>query len=117
MPAQLERDRRALVDQRMLNVGEYERWASVFGGGMLALYGLTRRSWGGLALAALGGMFVQRGVSGHCLCYAALGINTADRPHGPMASVAAGHGVKVEKTITIQRSPEELYRFWHNFEN
>ena len=34
-----------------------------------------------------------------------------------MASVAAGHGVRVEKSITIQRSPEELYRLWHNFEN
>jgi hypothetical protein len=88
-----------------LNVGEYERWASVFGGGLLALYGLTRRSWGGLALAALGGMLVQRGVSGHCHCYAALEINTADRPHGPMASVAEGHGVKVEKTITMTSQP------------
>jgi uncharacterized membrane protein len=101
----------------LLNVGEYERWASVLGGGTLALYGLTRGSWRGLALAALGGMLVQRGVSGHCTCYTALGINTAHRPHGPMASVTAGHGVKVEKTITVQRSPEELYRLWHNFEN
>ena len=102
---------------RPLNVGEYERWASVLGGGMLAVYGLTRGSWRGLALAALGGMLVQRGVSGHCRCYADLGINTAHRPQGPMASVAAGHGIKVEKTITVERSPEELYRLWHNFEN
>jgi uncharacterized membrane protein len=34
-----------------------------------------------------------------------------------MASVAAGHGVKIEKSITIRRSPEDLYRLWHNFEN
>ena len=102
---------------RPLNVGEYERWASVLGGGMLAFYGWTRRSWRGLALTALGGMLVQRGVSGHCRCYAALGINTAHRPRGPMASVAAGHGVKVEKSITVDCSPEELYRLWHDFEN
>ena len=102
---------------RALNVGEYERWASVVGGGLLGLYGLTRRSWGGLALAALGGLFVKRGISGRCECYAALGISTASRPHGSMASMAAGHGIKVEKTITVQRSPEELYRLWHNFEN
>ncbi len=25
--------------------------------------------------------------------------------------------IKVEKTVTIQRSPEELYHFWHDFEN
>src|SRR5207245_4932730 len=109
--------RQTLGDHGMLNVGEYERWASILGGGMLALYGLSRRSWGGLALAAVGGMLVERGVAGRCRCYSALGISTADRPQGPMASVAAGHGVKVEKSITIRRSPEELYRLWLNFEN
>lgn len=25
--------------------------------------------------------------------------------------------IKVEKTVTINKSPEELYRFWHDFEN
>lgn len=25
--------------------------------------------------------------------------------------------IKVEKTVTINKPPEELYRFWHNFEN
>ncbi len=117
MPAQLESESQTQGGHGMLNVGEYERWASVLGGSMLALYGLTRRSWRGLALAAFGGMLVERGVTGRCPCYRALGINTAHRPQGPMASVAAGHGIMVEKSITIQRSPEELYRLWHNFEN
>ena len=26
-------------------------------------------------------------------------------------------GIKVEKTVTIGKSAEELYRFWHDFEN
>src|SRR5438874_12779534 len=95
--ARFHSERKTLHRHHTLNVGEYERWASVLGGGVLALYGLTRRSWSGFALAALGGMLVQRGVTGRCACYTALGINTADRPHGRMASVAAGHGVKVEK--------------------
>lgn len=25
--------------------------------------------------------------------------------------------IKVEKTVTINKPAEELYRFWHNFEN
>lgn len=25
--------------------------------------------------------------------------------------------IRVEKTVTINKSPEELYRFWHDFEN
>jgi uncharacterized membrane protein len=26
-------------------------------------------------------------------------------------------GIKIEKSVVIRRSPEELYRFWRNFEN
>jgi uncharacterized membrane protein len=99
-----------------INVGDVERWASLLGGGALALYGLSRGSLGGLALALLGGSLVYRGASGHCSMYGALGISTAER-HGPRTSIPAGHGVKVEKRITVQRSPEDLYRFWRNFEN
>jgi len=32
-------------------------------------------------------------------------------------SVPHDEGYKVEKVVTIERTPEELYRFWRNFEN
>jgi uncharacterized membrane protein len=99
-----------------INVGDVERWASLLGGGALLAYGLSRASPGGLALALLGGALAYRGVTGHCSVYGTLGISTAER-HGPQAAIPAGHGVKVEKSIIIQRPPEELYRFWRNFEN
>jgi uncharacterized membrane protein len=35
---------------------------------------------------------------------------------GAMVEAATGV-VKVEKAITVNRPPEECYRFWHNFEN
>ena len=64
-----------------VNVGEYERYASAIGGGALALYGLTqgitRGSWGGFALALIGGSLIYRGTTGHCNVYEAAGINTA----------------------------------------
>ena len=47
--------------------------------------GLSRRRSGGWALAALGGMLVRRGASGHCDIYEALGIT----PPGP-ARILAG---------------------------
>jgi uncharacterized membrane protein len=31
--------------------------------------------------------------------------------------VRTDHAIKVEKTIRIERPPEELYRFWRNFAN
>ncbi|HYN84343.1 MAG TPA: SRPBCC family protein [Pyrinomonadaceae bacterium] len=100
-----------------VNVGQTERWASAIGGGALALYGLTRGSMGGVALALIGGSLLYRGFSGHCNVYQAMGYNTAEGGENAVASVKGGHGVKVEKSVTIGRSPEELYRYWRNFEN
>jgi uncharacterized membrane protein len=98
------------------NVGDIERWASLLGGSALAAFGLARGSLGGLALAALGGALVYRGATGHCPMYGTLGVSTAER-HGPATVIPAGHGVRVERSVTIDRPPEELFRFWRNFEN
>src|SRR3954453_4790327 len=78
------------------NVGEIERWISLMAGGAMAIYGLSRQSLGGAALALVGGSFVYRGVTGYCGAYQALGINTA-QSRGPQDSVKAQHGVKVEE--------------------
>lgn len=32
-------------------------------------------------------------------------------------AVGLGQAIKVEKTLTINKPADELYRFWHNFEN
>jgi uncharacterized membrane protein len=61
------------------NVGEAERVASVMGGAVLALLGLTRGGLTGSAMAIGGGALVYRGVTGHCDAYQALGIDT--NPH------------------------------------
>lgn len=92
-----------------VNVGETERLASTAGGALLAIYGLTRGSPGGLGLAVLGGALVYRGVTGHCHTYQALGISTATSNNTD--------ATRVVKSLTINRPPEELYSFWHNFEN
>jgi uncharacterized membrane protein len=100
---------------RGVNVGDTERWASLAGGGLLALYGLSRGNWLGFGLAAAGASLVYRGLTGHCGLYSSLGVNTSE-PHSPQASVAAARGVKVVRAVTINRSPEEVYRAWRNFE-
>jgi len=102
------------------NVGQVERWACAVGGGAMALYGVTRGSLGGIALALLGAALVQRGVTGHCNVYEAMNFSTAQ--DGPLrssenVSVPAERGTKVEKSVTINRPAAELYSFWRNFEN
>jgi uncharacterized membrane protein len=91
------------------NVGTAERWGSVIGGVALAAFGLKRRSVGGAALALFGGGLIYRGVTGHCQLYQALGLNTSRD--------GATQVIEVEKAITIDKSPEELYRFWRQLEN
>jgi uncharacterized membrane protein len=82
----------------------------VIGGAALVAYGLRRRSLVGTALALLGGGLAYRGLTGYCRLYQALSINTAKDDGEALA-------IEVEKAITIDKSPEELYRYWHHFEN
>ncbi len=84
------------------NVGEGERWASLIGGGALVLYGLSQRSLRGALMALAGGGLVYRGVAAQSSLQEATGMNKT---------------MKVEKTVTINKSPAELYSFWHDFEN
>src|SRR5438105_3868577 len=83
-----------------VNVGESERVLSALGGGALALVGLGRGNAAGLTLAALGGALLYRGLTGHCYCYQALGIDTA-HDENRVTSVPAAAGVKVEAAVTI----------------
>lgn len=92
------------------NVGRTERIASAVGGGLLALYGLSRRSAGGYALAGLGGALVARGVSGYCPAYGALGMSTAEGEAGALP-------VEVAQSVTVFRPREEVYAFWRRLEN
>ena len=57
----------------------------------------------------------DRGITGHCHGYEALGIDTAK--HSPAAAMSASQGVKIEKEIIVHRSPEDLYAFWRDVEN
>ena len=101
-----------------INVGDNERKASVVAGGALALYGLSRRSWGGALLAAVGGGLLFRGVTGHCATYEALGMSTAKSDNSAPASDKPGaNGIQVREVVTINKSPEELYSFWRDFGN
>jgi uncharacterized membrane protein len=101
------------------NVGTPERWISAAAGGALVYYGLRKyvgvpkRSWIG-ALVALGGSnLILRGALGKSILYRMLGVSTAA---GGAIKSAKG-AVKVEKTVTVDRPAEEIYRFWRNFEN
>ena len=101
------------------NVSNTERIVSATSGALLVTLGLSRRSLGGIAIAALGGGLIYRGATGWCDLYNALGLNTAtDRSgDGALPEEYFDRGIHVEQSFTINRTPWELYEYWRNFEN
>jgi uncharacterized membrane protein len=105
----------ALQNRLPVNVSEPERWVSAIAGTALAAYGLKSRSVPSLIAAAIGGALLWRGVTGNCFVYQALDVTTAG--DGDQVSVPYGKGIRVEKALTVNATPDMVYRFWRDFEN
>ena len=108
---------------------------SVAAGGALAAYAYRRKDWAALGLGVVGGALIERGVSGHCGVYDAMGLTSAGegdrgaalphrdeggltRQHGGSATVDAKKAKRVIQTFTIfGRMPGELYDYWRKLEN
>lgn len=88
------------------NISDTERWASLIGGGALVLTGLSQRSLKGVLLAIAGGSLAVHGAKGQ-------------KSLPTLVSDAAGldQPLRVEKTVTVNRSAADLYRVWRDFEN
>ena len=99
------------------NLSDTEKWLSIAAGTGLALYGISRRNKQGWLMTAIGGMLLQRGTTGHCHLYEALGLNTAGTGDDTRRALGGASGVLVDESVTINRPVEELYRFWRNLEN
>lgn len=97
------------------NVGEVERYGSLFAGGLLLVNGIQRGRLTGLILTGLGAALIHRGWTGHCTLYDQLGMST--RTSGNGLGVPAQHGFKYERSLTINRPAEELFSFWRQLSN
>jgi uncharacterized membrane protein len=100
-----------------INVGKTERLVSGLAAAAVAAVALRRKRLRPLLLP-LAANLISRAVTGRCPVNRAIGRNSARAGRvSPVASVRRGEGVKVEKSITVNRPTEEVYRFWRNFEN
>jgi uncharacterized membrane protein len=72
-----------------------QRWGAVIGGSALALYGITRRSPGGIAMATAGGVVAY------------LGAKANNLHREPVA----------RSSVLLNCSPKEAYKFMRDFEN
>jgi uncharacterized membrane protein len=99
-----------------INVGDAERIVSAGIGAGLTAYGMAQGNLRGFLLAGLGAGLVYRGMSGQCLLYRELGVDTSNSS-GAVTSVPSGRGVRVEKTIFVRRPIRDLYDFWRDLSN
>ena len=100
-----------------INVGHTERIVSGIAAAAVAVVGVRRKRLRPI-LFPIAGNLISRAITGRCGINRALGRNSArGRRVSPVASVQRGEGIKVEKSVVVNRSAPELYRFWRNFEN
>jgi len=100
-----------------INLSIAERWVSILSGGALAALAFRQRGAWGVILGVVAWYFADRGLYGHCKVYDFLDINTAVKTNPDAVSVPHEQGIHVVKSVTINRSAEELYEYWRNFEN
>ena len=72
-----------------------QRWGALIGGSALAIYGLTRRSVSGIAMAGAGGALAYMGAT----------------------ASAEPQEIFARSSVQLNCSPAEAYQFWHDFEN
>lgn len=115
----------ARTGARAESASKKKRWLATLGGSALVAYGLARRSVPGLALALAGGALIERGVRGRRDRSRSLfggaarllpRLRAGQRALG-RTSALGPTATHVARTVTIARPREELYRFWHDFEN
>lgn len=96
--------------QTRVNVGATERRASIASGLAMLSYLVTRRPdiKIGLPLGLEAGYMLYRGATGHCVFYQMLDINRAEDGQ---------NGIRVQRSVTVNKPRDELFRIWRNFEN
>ena len=101
--------RSTMSDNSPDNLSDAERLGSLIVGGALVLTGLSQRSLLRTLLTVSGSSLVYHGL---------MGDKSLQNKLMETTTGLAANSIRVEKTVTIQnKSPEELYNFWHNFEN
>ena len=110
-------------DSRKIKLGKINFGKRKRGSLLSSFGGRSSRSWHGLRagrilpLALAGGALIYRGITGRWPLARLLGGNgDAERRH-PGTSVPHETGIKVERSVMINKAPDEIYRFWRDLEN
>jgi uncharacterized membrane protein len=84
----------------------------VLGGGLLGLYGLSRRSPLGMVLGLAGAALLVRGITGQPLRSLLSGRSLSNKLSNGLSQT-----IDFEKSIHIDASPDDVYEMFANYEN
>lgn len=97
------------------NVHDMERLASVAGGAIL-LFWLGRRFWGILMMGFFGALLLYRGLTGHCILYSTLGINTNTSEFLPSSPLTPAGETPLERELRQESQRDKVdERSWQSF--
>jgi Predicted integral membrane protein len=88
-----------------IDAKDIARTASVLLGGVVVVEGLRRRSAVGLMTALAGAELIRQGVLGRGAVLRAMGVGREE---------AVPEVIELTRSLTILRSPDELYALWRN---
>lgn len=94
--------------RRPAELGPTERWISTAAGGLMLLYGLRNPTPARLMLGIVGAGLIYQGTAGR---------NVVENVRAGQMPLADPAGVRVKKSMTINRPAAELYQYWRNLEN
>ncbi len=98
------------------NLGKTERLVSGVAGAALFALTLRKKRLRPVLLPVATGL-LAKAFTGYSAKRALKGLSRGESRVSPVASIGRGQGVKVERSVTINRPVVEVYRFWRNFEN
>ena len=102
------------------NIGDTQRLISAIAGVGLIIEGWRRRSLAGGALAVGGVTLLYRAASGYCPALGAMGLHmrgVQDTNRLGRRKVHSDQATKIQRSIEINRPPNELYQFWRRLDN
>lgn len=104
-------------DQTDINVNQKERWWHFASGIALMSMGLKSQGLARVGLTTVGGGLLYVAATGRSPVYKWVDKNSAIQTDSINVAVPQEQGQHVRKTVVINRSPEELFAYWRNFEN
>ena len=94
--------------RRSVDLGQPERVVSTAAGGLLLLYGLRNPTPARLLLGMVGLGLIYQGAAGR---------NVIESVRTGQPLVAEPNGLRVKKSVTVNRPRAEIYEYWRNLEN